>query len=86
MGKAYKSDYPVRLVSFQFNTEQTYVLEFGHLYIRVIKDGGYVLETGKNITAVTQANPGVVTSNSPRLRQWRLGVYLRRRRDDATKR
>lgn len=64
VGKAYKSDYPVRLVSFQFNTEQTYVLEFGHLYIRVIKDGGYVLETGKNITAVTQANPGVVTSNS----------------------
>lgn len=62
VGKAFNSNYDVRLVRFQFNTEQTYVLEFGHLYIRVIKDGGYVLETAKNITAITQANPGVVTS------------------------
>ncbi len=34
-----------RLIPFQFNTEQTYVLEFGHLTMRVIKDGGYVLRT-----------------------------------------
>lgn len=64
VGKAYKSDYPVRLIRFTFNTEQTYVLEFGHLYIRVIKDGGYVLEADKNITAITQASPGVITSNA----------------------
>ena len=29
----------VRLIPFQFSTEQAYVLEFGELYIRVIKDG-----------------------------------------------
>jgi hypothetical protein len=33
----------VRLIPFQFSTEQTYVLEFGHEYIRVFKDGGQVV-------------------------------------------
>lgn len=32
-----------RLIPFQFNTEQSYVLEFGHLYFRVFRDGGLVL-------------------------------------------
>jgi hypothetical protein len=31
-----------RLIPFEFNTEQTYILEFGHLTMRVIKDGGQV--------------------------------------------
>lgn len=32
-----------RLIPFQFNDEQTYILEFGDLNMRVIKDGGQVL-------------------------------------------
>lgn len=52
----------VRLIPFQFNTEQTYILEFGQVYMRVIMDGGYVLETGTAITGITQANPASVTS------------------------
>lgn len=32
-----------RLIPFQFNTQHTYVLEFGDKVMRVIKDGGYVL-------------------------------------------
>jgi hypothetical protein len=32
-----------RLIPFSFNTEQTYILHFEHLKMRVIKDGGYVL-------------------------------------------
>ena len=32
----------VRLIEFQFNTEQSYILEFGEKYIRVHKDGGLV--------------------------------------------
>ncbi|HYC64290.1 MAG TPA: ubiquitin-activating E1 FCCH domain-containing protein, partial [Reyranellaceae bacterium] len=52
-----------RLIPFQFNTEQTYALEFAHQKMRVIMDGGYVLEAAKTIAAVTQANPAVVTSN-----------------------
>ena len=35
-----------RLIPFSFNTEQTYMLVFEHLKVRVIKDGGYVLLGG----------------------------------------
>jgi hypothetical protein len=49
------------LIPFQFSTTQTYNLEFGDQYMRVVKDGGLVLETAQSITAITQANPGVVT-------------------------
>jgi hypothetical protein len=57
------------LIPFQFNLVQTYILEFGHLYMRVIMNGGYVLETPVNntsgipITGMTNANPGVITVN-----------------------
>lgn len=56
----------IRLIPFSFSTEQTYVLEMGPYYMRVIKDGGYVLDTSKvaTITGVTQANPAVVTTSS----------------------
>lgn len=48
-----------RNIPFEFNTLQTYILEFGQEYMRVIKDGGYVLEPGEAIVGVTVANPGV---------------------------
>lgn len=51
-----------RLIPFKFSTVQTYILEFGNQYMRVVKDGAYVTESAKNITGITQANPGVVTS------------------------
>ena len=35
-----------RLIPLQFSTVQTYALEFGHNYMRVIKDGAVVLTTG----------------------------------------
>jgi len=38
-----------RLIPFQFSTVQTYALEFGHGYMRVIKDGGYVLNSSNVI-------------------------------------
>jgi len=39
-----------RLIPFQFNDVQTYILEFGDLSMRVIKDGGQVLySAGPNI-------------------------------------
>lgn len=53
-----------RLVPFQFNTTDTYVLEFGQEIMRVIKNGGYVLEADKVITGITQANPGVFTTSA----------------------
>lgn len=51
----------VRLIPFVFNSAQTYVLEFGDQYIRVIKNGNQVLESAKNITAATNANPCQLT-------------------------
>lgn len=33
-----------RLIPFQFNTEQAYILEFGDLYLRVYRDGGVILD------------------------------------------
>ncbi len=55
----------VRIIPFEFNTTQTYILEFGNLYMRVYKDGGQVLTgSAKTITAATKANPVVVTSSS----------------------
>lgn len=51
------------LLAFEFNDEQAYDLEFTDLKMRVIKDGGNVLETAKVITGITAAAQGVVTSN-----------------------
>lgn len=53
-----------RLVPFVFNAEQTYVLEFGQSYMRVIKNGQQVLEAAKAISGITKANPGVMTVTS----------------------
>jgi hypothetical protein len=52
------------LIPFQFNLVQTYMLEFGHLYMRVIMNGGYVLEPTIAISGVTNANPGVITTST----------------------
>ena len=54
----------VRLINFEFSDTQAYVLEFGNNYIRIFKDGGLVTEATTAITAITKANPAVVTSNS----------------------
>ena len=53
----------ILLIPFSFSTTQTYVLEFGHLYMRVIKDGGHVLEPEVVITGATAANPVVITTS-----------------------
>jgi len=42
-----------RLIPFEFNTEQTYILEFGHQTMRVIKDGGQVLSSGSPVSIAT---------------------------------
>lgn len=51
-----------RLIPFQFSTVQSYMLEFGDLYMRVFKDGGRVMMTAKNITAITLAATITITS------------------------
>lgn len=56
---------PPRFIPFTFSTTQAYVLEFGQQYMRVIMNGGYVLEPSFTVTNVTQASPGVVTTSAP---------------------
>jgi len=50
--------------TFQFNDEQSYIMEFTDKKLRFFTNEGFLLETAKNITGITQANPGVVTSAS----------------------
>jgi len=50
-----------RMIPFVFNTDQTYILEFGDQYMRVIRNGAQVTNTAQNITAITNANPAVLT-------------------------
>lgn len=54
-------DKKANLIEFAFSTEQTYILEFGDQYIRVHTNGGTLLKTGQNISAISQAAEGVVT-------------------------
>lgn len=54
-------NFPPRLIPFQFSIVQGLALEFGHQYMRVIFDGGFVTETPVGIGGATQALPCVLT-------------------------
>jgi hypothetical protein len=54
----------VKLVPFQYNVDQTYMLELGDQYLRVMRNGGQVTEAAKTVTNITRANPAVVTSTA----------------------
>jgi hypothetical protein len=65
LGEIKNSAQAARLIPFQFKTTDTYILEFGNQTMRVFRNGLQVLDaTDKVITGITQANPGVITSNS----------------------
>lgn len=61
VGEVKDSTKTVRLIEFIFNSSQTYVLEFGDEYLRVIRSGAQVTETAQNITGISNASPGVLT-------------------------
>lgn len=63
IGPAKDHTYSPRLIPFQFSTTDAYMLEFGDFYMRVIKDNAHVTEATFAITAITEANPGVVTTS-----------------------
>lgn len=54
------TDTKARLIPFVFSQDQSYILEFGDLYIRFFVNGAAVLEAPKAILGITQANPGIV--------------------------
>jgi hypothetical protein len=57
-----KDSDPVRLVPFQYNVEQPYMLVFGPSYVWFCKDQGIITHTPVTITAATNADPCVVTA------------------------
>ena len=53
---------PPRNIEFIFNIYQSYILDFGELYMRVVANGGYVTQAPVAITGATQADPCVITA------------------------
>jgi hypothetical protein len=65
LGEVKDSSSVTRLIPFEFKTADTYALEFGNQYMRVFRNGLQVLEDSeKTVTAVSLANPGVLTAAS----------------------
>lgn len=54
ISEAGNSSKKVRMIRFEFSTEQAYALEFGDQYMRVYRNGGLVLEAAKNVVDVTE--------------------------------
>lgn len=61
IGEVKDSTKAVKLIPFIFNDTQTYVLEFGDQYMRVIRDSAYQYDLTLTITGITNANPAVLT-------------------------
>lgn len=57
-----ETDDVTRMLPFTFSTGQSYVLLMGQATMRPLALGGAVLAEGFGITAITRANPGVVTA------------------------
>ncbi len=58
----------IRLIEFEFNTEQAYVLEFSDQMFSVYKDGAAVLETAQAIAGapgISQADPALLDLGGP---------------------
>ena len=62
IGAVSDSSKTVRMIPFIFNADQTYVLEFGDAYMRVIRNGAYQYDTSTAITGATAADPCVITA------------------------
>ena len=50
-----------RLETFRFSAEDNYILEFGHRYLRIIRDDRHLTETPKAAEAVTRSAPTHIT-------------------------
>ena len=53
-----------RLIPFVFSSSQAYALEFGNYTMRVIMNGGYVLEPPNSITGISNSSPAVITASA----------------------
>lgn len=60
IAEAGDSSKKVRMIPFIFGTTQAYMLEFGHEYMRVHKNGAQVLEAEKTVESASEDNPAVL--------------------------
>lgn len=51
-------------IPFQFNDDQSYLIEATDQKFRFYKDGGIITESSNNISNISNTNPAVVTSNA----------------------
>ncbi|HKI62879.1 MAG TPA: ubiquitin-activating E1 FCCH domain-containing protein [Mariprofundaceae bacterium] len=56
------SEENARLIPFQYNTTDEYMLEFGDQYMRVIRNDGHVVETAVNISTIAKSGMTKVTT------------------------
>jgi len=49
------------LKPFVFNEQDTYILEFGHKYLRFIRDGGLLLGSSESVLDISSSNPAIIT-------------------------
>ncbi len=61
IGEVKDSTKATRLLKFIFNNTQTYQLEFGDQYMRVIREGEYLTDVDVTITGVSSASQAVFT-------------------------
>lgn len=75
--EAINSANPQRVIPFQFNDQQTYVIELNDLTMRLVSNNGEITETAAtfNISSITQATQGVVTATGHTLTNGQ-DVYL----------
>lgn len=62
--KNHDPDFIPRIFRFHQGTSDQYVLEFGDLYMRAVRNDAYVMNADVTITDATQADPVVVTAPS----------------------
>jgi hypothetical protein len=65
------ADYAVRLIKFVFSPATTFVMEFGHHYIRFYSNGVPVLSGGFPVEVVTPYDANATTAGSP----WATDIY-----------
>src|SRR5690554_5990621 len=46
-----------RLIPFEFRNDDTHILEFGHGYMRILREDFYVVESPFNITNIEEGDP-----------------------------
>lgn len=60
VGEADSTTDDVRYVSFQYNIEQSYIMALGDYSMRLLANGGFILEDNLNIISVTKGSTTIV--------------------------